>query len=71
MEGDDPASLAARAEAALQEGNIAKAIQEVEALEGEGAARFAEWLKKSKATAAATNDLDAVQKAAIAAADGA
>ena len=71
VEGDDPASVAARAEAALQEGNIAKAIQEVEALEGEGAARFAEWLKKAKATAAATNDLDAVQKAAIAAADGA
>ncbi len=71
VEGDDPASVAARAEAALQEGDIAKAIQEVEALEGEGAARFTEWLKKAKAAAAASNDLDAVQKATIAAADGA
>ena len=71
IEGDDPAAVAARAEAALQDGDVAKAIQEVEALEGEDAARFAEWLKKAKAAAAATNDLDAVQKAAIAAADGA
>ena len=71
VEGDDAASVAARAEAALQEGYIAKAIQEVEALEGEGAARFTEWLKKAKAIAAVTNDLDAAQKAAIVAADGA
>ena len=71
VEGDDPASVAARAEAALQEGDIAQAIQEVETLEGEGAARFTGWLKKARATAAASNDLDALQKAAIAAADGA
>ena len=71
VKGDDPASVAARAEAALQEGDISKAIQEVEALEGEGAARFTEWLKKAKATAAASNDLEALQRATIAAADGA
>lgn len=69
--GSDPAAVAARAEAALQEGNLSKAIQEVEALEGEDAARFAGWLAKARAAASASTDLDAVQKAAIAAADGA
>lgn len=71
VKGDDPAAVAARAEAALQEGDLNKAIQEVETLEGADAERFAEWLKQAKAAAAASNDLDALQKAAIAAADGA
>lgn len=71
VEGTEPAAVAARAEAAMQEGDVAKAVAEVEALQGEDAARFADWLAAAKANLAAENDLDAVEQAAIAAADGA
>ncbi len=71
VEGDDPAAVAARAEAALADGDLDRAIAEVEKLDGDAAARFAPWLAKAKAKAAAGDDIDAVEKAAIAAADGA
>jgi len=69
--GDEPAAVAARAEAALLDGDVAKAIAEVETLSGEDAARFEGWLAGAKAAVAAKTDIDAVEQAAIAAADGA
>lgn len=71
VEGDGPAAVAARAEAALLAGDLAKAVEEVESLSGAEADRFKQWLGQAKARAAASQDIDAVEKAAIAAADGA
>ncbi len=71
VEGDGAAAVAARAEAALTDGDLPKAIAEVEQLEGSDAARFAAWLERARAADAAPRDLDAVEEAAILAADGA
>ena len=70
VEGDGPAAVAARAEAAMADGDLDKAISEVEALPEADAPRFADWLDRAKAAQAAAKDVDAVEKAAIAAADG-
>jgi len=70
VEGEGPAAVAARAEAALADDNLNGAIKEVEALEGEDAERFASWLNGAKAVAAASADIDAIEAAAIVAADG-
>ncbi|MGZ0187996.1 MAG: hypothetical protein ACKVH0_08340, partial [Alphaproteobacteria bacterium] len=71
VEGDGPAAVAARAEAALADGDTAGAIEQVEALKGADAERFAAWLASAKAAVSAKSDIDAIEKAAIAAADGA
>lgn len=71
VEGTEPAAVAARAEAALLDGDVAAAIAEVEALEGAEAERFGGWLEAAKAAQAARTDIDAIEQAAIAAADGA
>jgi hypothetical protein len=71
VEGDGPAAVAARAEAALADGDTARAIEQVEALKSADAERFAAWLTSAKAAVAAKSDIDAIEKAAIAAADGA
>lgn len=71
VEGAEPAAVAARAEAALLDGDVATAIAEVEALQGAEAERFGGWLEAAKAAEAARIDIDAIEQAAIAAADGA
>lgn len=70
VEGDGPAAVAARAEAALTDGDLNRAIAEVQSLEGEGAERFAPWLSGAKAVATASADIDAIEEAAVVAADG-
>lgn len=70
VEGDEPAAIAARAEAAMADGNLAGAIDEVESVQGDGVERFAGWLKAAKALSAARADINEIEEAAIAAADG-
>ncbi|HLT02417.1 MAG TPA: mitofilin family membrane protein [Geminicoccaceae bacterium] len=62
VEGDDAAARVARAEAALDRGDLAAAVAEVEALEG-GAARAAEpWLADARRRLAAEQALAGLQE---------
>lgn len=70
VEGDGPAAVAARAEAAMLDGDLNRAIEEVTPLEGADAERFASWLSGAKAVATASANIDAIEEAAVAAADG-
>ncbi len=63
VEGDDPPARVARAEAALDKGDLAAAVAEVEALEGPAAAA-ADWLAQARARLAATAALDRLQSRA-------
>ena len=64
--GDTPDAVLARAEAAMDNGNLAKAVEEVGALEGEPAAAFAGWLADAKARLAVADGLERLEKAALA-----
>ncbi|MET4697238.1 uroporphyrinogen-III synthase [Constrictibacter sp. MBR-5] len=64
--GDTPDAVLARAEAAMDNGNLAKAVDEVGALQGEPAAAFADWLADAKARLAVADGLERLEKAALA-----
>ncbi|SMH57235.1 carph-isopro domain-containing protein [Azospirillum agricola] len=51
--GTSPDAIVARAEAAVNENNLAKAVEELSALQGAGAATAAPWLADAKARLAA------------------
>lgn len=64
--GDTPDAVLARAEAAMDNGNLGKAVEEVGALQGEPAAAFADWLADAKARLAVADGLERLEKAALA-----
>ncbi len=61
--GNGPAAVASRAEAALQKGNVVKAVQEVSILNGIDASYFSEWLIKAQANHSAIQDIRGLEKA--------
>ncbi|MFN4088546.1 MAG: uroporphyrinogen-III synthase [Alphaproteobacteria bacterium] len=66
-EGDSPEAVLARAEAAIDRGDLAAAVVQVETLEGEPAAAFADWLGDARARLAVADGLDRLERAATAA----
>ncbi|HSJ98287.1 MAG TPA: mitofilin family membrane protein, partial [Myxococcota bacterium] len=61
VEGDGAAARVARAEAALEQGNLAAAVAELEGLEGAAAEAAAPWLAEARARLAAQAALAALQ----------
>ncbi len=61
--GNSPAAVASRAEAALQKGNVVKAVQEVSILNDIDASYFSEWLIKAQANHSAIQDIRGLEKA--------
>ena len=61
VEGDSAAARVARAEAALDDGNVAAAVAEVEALDGPAAAAAAPWLAEARPRLAAETALHTLQ----------
>ena len=71
--GDDPMSIAARAEKALKAGNLADAVKELQTLSGEPAEAAKAWLAAAQARLAAERglaDLAAATATALSASDG-
>lgn len=66
--GTDTASVLSRAGAAIRDGDLAKAVQELSALEGQPAAKAAPWIQDAKARIAADRALSALSADVMAAA---
>jgi uroporphyrinogen-III synthase len=64
-EGNSPGARVARAEARLAEGNLADAVSELAALEGEPAKASAPWLARARARLVGQGALDELQRTAI------
>lgn len=64
--GTDPASILARAQAAARDGDLAKAAQELGALEGPYAEKAAPWIKDAQARIAADRALSMLSADAMA-----
>ncbi|HVI50368.1 MAG TPA: mitofilin family membrane protein [Candidatus Sulfotelmatobacter sp.] len=64
--GKDTASILARTEAAIRDGDLAKAAQELSALEGEPAAKADPWIRDAQARIAADRALSALSADAMA-----
>ena len=60
-EGENAAAVVARAQARLQEGDLAAAVQEVEQLSGEAAQAAQPWLDQARARLAAEEAVSALQ----------
>lgn len=65
VQGDDTQAVLARAEAALDRNDLAAAVAEVEKLQGEDAAAFAEWLAAARARLDAVRGMERLEKAAV------
>ncbi len=70
VEGDSPDAVLARAEAALDRGDLRLAVEEVETLQGKPAELFAGWLEDARARLAATEGLVRLENLVITAAGG-
>lgn len=68
--GDSPDAVLARAEAALDRGDLRRAVDEVGTLQGKPAELFAGWLEDARARLAATEGLVQLEDLVIAAAGG-
>ena len=64
--GDSPEAHLARAEARLDEGDLAGAVSELEALEGPAAEAAAPWLAGARARVAADQAIEALRERALA-----
>ncbi len=56
-EGDDPDAILSRAEAAIHQGDIARAVLETAALPGAGAAKMADWVTQAQSRQAVVDGL--------------
>src|SRR3546814_21170399 len=65
--GDTPEAVLARAEAAMDRGDLAEAAARVGELQGDAAAAFAEWLAAAKARPSADAGLSRLEKPAVSA----
>src|SRR3546814_20576733 len=65
--GDTPEAVLARAEAAMDRGDLAEAAARVGELQGDAAAAFAEWLAAAKARISADAGLSRLEKPAVSA----
>jgi hypothetical protein len=68
--GDEPAAVLARAEAALQQGDLAAAIKEVESLPAPSRDAFAGWLDDARARASANDTLSKLESTVLASLGG-
>jgi hypothetical protein len=69
--GSEPSAVLARAEAALEQGNLATAIKEVEAMPAPARDAFAGWLEDARARASANDMLTKLQSTVLASLGGA
>jgi hypothetical protein len=69
--GSEPSAVLARAEAALEQGNLATAIEEVEAMPAPARDAFAGWLEDARARASANEMLTKLQSTVLASLGGA
>ena len=63
--GDEPAAVLARAEAALNQGDLAAAIKEVESLPAPSRDAFAGWLADAQARASANDTLSKLESTVL------
>ncbi len=63
--GEEPDAILARAEAALNRGDLARAVAEIETLPAEAGTAFADWLAAARARLAAREGLAALERAAV------
>jgi hypothetical protein len=63
--GDEPAAVLARAEAALNQGDLAAAIKEVESLPAQARDPFAGWLDDARARASANDSLSKLESTVL------
>jgi hypothetical protein len=68
--GDEPGAVLARAEAALQQGDLAAAIKEVETLPAPTRDAFAHWLDDARARASANDTLSKLESTVLASLGG-
>ena len=68
--GDEPGAVLARAEAALQQGDLAAAVKEVESLPVPARDAFAGWLDDAKARASANDSLSKLESTVLASLGG-
>jgi hypothetical protein len=68
--GDEPAAVLARAEAALQQGDLAAAIKEIETLPAPSRDAFAGWLDDARARASANDTLSKLESTVLASLGG-
>jgi hypothetical protein len=66
VQGNDPPARAARAEAALQRGDLAAAVAELEPMTGDAAKAAADWLKAARARLSADEAGARLQALAVA-----
>jgi hypothetical protein len=59
--GDEPSAVLARAEAEIDQGNLAAAVKEVETLSGAPRAAFSTWLDQARARLAAADTLERLE----------
>ena len=69
--GSEPSAVLARAEAALEQGNLATAIKEIEAMPAPARDAFAGWLDDARARASASDTLTKLQSTVLASLGGA
>ena len=69
--GSEPSAVLARAEAALEQGNLATAIKEIEAMPAPARDAFAGWLDDARARASASDTLTKLQSTVLASVGGA
>ncbi|HET7851399.1 MAG TPA: mitofilin family membrane protein [Methyloceanibacter sp.] len=68
--GDEPSAVLARAEAALQQGDLASAIKEIETLPAPAHDAFAGWLDDARARASANDSLSKLESTVLASLGG-
>jgi hypothetical protein len=68
--GDEPGAVLARAEAAMQQGDLAAAIKEVETLPATSRNAFAGWLDDARARASANDTLSKLESTVLASLGG-
>jgi hypothetical protein len=68
--GDEPSAVVARAEAALNQGDLAAAIKEVETLPAPSRDAFAGWLDEARARASANDTLSKLESTVLASLGG-
>jgi hypothetical protein len=69
--GSEPSAVLARAEADLEQGNLATAIKEIEAMPAPARDAFAGWLDGARARASASDTLTKLQSTVLASLGGA